>query len=158
MFGAWSPVFTFLGPLGYCSKFCQNSLPWQWQRGGASETPSASDSLTTFLWLAPPSVLLGVCCSHQDVVPNSMSTFCTLDPMLFQVIVGTGREEGQSLANSSTADSHTPFLVLCLQPFCVHAFLYVQDKTQIVKYNSIGLHTGCARVLYTFCSLAKRTD
>lgn len=123
--------------------------------GGASETPSASDSLTTFLWLSPPSVLLGVCCTHQDVVPNSMSTFCTLDPMLFQVMVGTGREEGQSLANSSTADSHTPFLVLCLQPFCVHAFLYVQDKTQIVNYNSIGLHTGCVRMLYTFAALPK---
>lgn len=37
MFGAWSPVFTFLGPLGYCSKFCQNSLSWQWQ--GCGEGP-----------------------------------------------------------------------------------------------------------------------
>lgn len=125
--------------------------------GGASETPSASDSLT-FLWLSPPPVLLGVCCSHQDVVPNSMSTFCALDPMLFQVMAGTGREEGQSLANSSTADSHTPFLVLCLQPFCVHAFLYVQDKTQVVKYSGAVLYAGCVRMLYTFAALPKRTD
>lgn len=123
--------------------------------GGASEAPSAPDSRSTLLWLPPPSVLLGVCCSHQDVVPNSTSTFCALDPLLFQVIVGSGRKEGQSPANSSTSASHTSLLVLCLQSACVHAFLYVEDKTQAVKHNSARLHTEYVIVPYTFGALPK---